>query len=167
MSNLVGDSYNKPCPYCGKPMGNAAGLGICGSCSLTKIRIPSDNIVGFLEGFVPLALPLIKAPMMKAYAVETHFNKAANTLIIRKRYYNGRIHDEFFFENDDDEYFPADDREEQNRFLMRLTAVIKDYYHNLSCCVLRRGTGGSDNDIGIVPETITGLDGVTEVLKRE
>ena len=168
MSNLVGPDYDKPCPRCGTPMGNAAGLGLCTRCDMRKgFKLPLDAPVDFLDGFQPISLPLIKAPMMKAYGIQTSYQKDSNTLVITKRYYTGRIHDEYMFENDDEEFFPADDREEQNRFLMRLTKIFADYNHNLSCCVLRRGTGGSDDNIGIVPETITGLDGVVEVLKRE
>jgi hypothetical protein len=172
MSNLVGPDYDKPCPICGKPMGNAAGLGICSVCDMTShkdpivLTVPLDHTVGFLEGFVPLDLPLIKAPMMAPYGVRTVYNKDANTLTIIQRRFRYRIHDEYIFENDEDEFFPADDISEQNSFLMRLTRVVTDYYHNLSVCCQRRGSGGTDNDIGYLPEIKLPIATV-EVLKRE
>jgi hypothetical protein len=150
MSNLVGPDYDKPCPSCGHPMGNAAGLGICSRCDMiggTQSMVISKTVVPFLDGFQPMSLPFIRAPMMKPYRIRTEYSKPSNCLMLIREQAWAMGDGTNTFEEDRQEFEPADSHEVQGEFIEALMKELKDYYHNLMVCCVRADEGG----IGIMP----------------
>jgi len=151
MSNLVGDCYNDPCPYCGRVMGNAAPLGRCSVCEMAPPKLAQKS-VDFLTGFEGICLPFVRGAMMKPYRIRTHYEPSTDTLHLVKEMSWSLHNFEDLRETDDSEYHPASDPNIQVEFLSALNRAFKAYNDNLAICCIRRKTDGPvDTDIGIYP----------------